>query len=875
MNKGRDYSYHQWSLSDLEKYFDIDLRLGMSKQRAERALQKYGENSLTNLKEQTIWSILGRQFANFFVILLFVAAIISYFAEGMAQSVVLVAIIIVNISLGFFQEYKAEKSLSRLKNSLAPMSRVIRDGLLQKIDSRSLVPGDVIALEAGDKVPADVRIIEEQSLRIDESSLTGESVPISKTVKTLGIDTNLGDRRNIAFSSGVVVSGHGKGVVVATGNQTEFGKIAKLVSFSEDETPLEKQVTYLGKILTYIAFALCSVLFFIGYFRDLEVLELLTFTIALLIAVVPESLPTAITLSLAIGMNRMAEKRAIVRRMAVVETLGTTNLIATDKTGTLTNNKLSISQVLVYQNGLILPASISEKSSTLMRVLSYGITCSNFDLNAKELTADPLELAIVNLADELDNLKAYKGESWRKNWEMPFDSDNKYMAVSATSNNANILIVKGAPEVVLRFCKQSSTDKKLITKESNLLSKQGYKVIAIATKDSKKSMNSAISELNFCALLAIADEPSLGIKETLDITMKAGIKTVILTGDHPETARFIAEKVGIKISDDEIATSDLLAKMSKSELKKVIERVKIFARVTPEDKINLVKLFKSAGYSVAMTGDGVNDAPALKEAHVGIAMGIRGTDVAKESADIILSDDQYSTIVSAIEYGRSIYDNIKNVVIQLISGNFNEIFLVFVAFIFGLPLPLITIQILWINLIIESFAALSLSFEKPGRQVLSESPRPVGSDSLRGSIGYAISLALSSCIFGLAIYLWGLTYSVSLARTLVFCFIVLSEAAFSLSIRSNKRIWESPKNFLDNKYLLLSFMIIVILQSCLFISPFSQIFGIVALDTSKIAVLVLATVAIFLTAEIIRYYHDKETGGKAMGLGCRKRRLKV
>lgn len=857
MEKGREYSFYQWSLLDLEKHFDVDLKVGITKKRADSILEKNGLNSLTNLKEQTVWSIFIRQFANFFVGLLFIAAIISYFADGLAQAVVLMVIIAVNIFLGFFQEFKAEKSLATLKSSLSPMSRVMRDGKLIRIESAKLVLGDVVALESGDKVPADLRIVEEESLRIDESSLTGESVPVSKTTKTLDIDTSLADRRNMAYCSSVVVTGHGKGIVVATGNNTEFGKIAKLVSLSEGDTPLEKQVSYLGKNLTYIAFALSAIIFLLGYFRHFEILELLTFTIALLLAVVPESLPTAITLSLAIGVSRMASKKAIVRRLAVVETLGTTNIIATDKTGTLTDNKLCVDQILVYRNGLLVPISIKDKSKAVLEILSLGIACSNFDLNAKELTSDPLESAIVAVADELDDLKSYKAESCKKNWEIPFDSDKKYMAVSANLDGKNTLIVKGAAEKVLKFCKLSTNERRMIEKEAAILLKDGYKVIALATKSSKESMNNAMSELKFRAFFAIIDQPSLGIKEALLKTKNAGIRTVILTGDHPETARFIANKVGLEITDEEIITSDALSKLSKSDLKKAIKRVKIFARVTPEDKINLIRMLKEAGYSVAMTGDGVNDAPALKEAQVGIAMGIRGTDVAKESADIILSDDKYETIVSAIEYGRSIYDNIKNVITQLISGNFNEIFLVFIAFVFGLPVPFIAIQILWINLIIESFAALSLSFEKPGSQVLHESPRPIGADSLKSSIKYSVSLALASCVLSLGIYLWGLTYSVSMARTLVFCFIVFSELLFSLSIRSNKRIWESPKNFLDNKYLLFSVIIAFVLQLSLFLNPFSKIFGLVHLDWVMIAVLTFSSILMFISAEMIRYYHDK------------------
>ena len=857
MEKVRGYLFYQWPISDVKRHFDVDENNGLDTKKAQNLLEKNGPNSLTDIKKATIFTIFVRQLTNFFVLLLFVAAIISYFVDGLTQTIVLLVIIVFNILLGFFQEYKAEKTLAKLRNSLSLQSRVLRNGLLQKISSDCLVVGDVVIIEAGDKIPADLRIIEEEGLRIDESLLTGESVPVSKTYNVISIDSTLADRRNMAYSSTQVISGHGKGIVVATGTETEFGKIAAMVNTKEDSTPLEKQVLYLGRILTYLAFLMGLVIFLFGYFRGYNIFELLTFSIALLLAVVPESLPTAITLTLAIGMIRMAQKKAIVRRMAVVETLGTTNIITTDKTGTLTNNKLSVEEVYLYQKKHLAPYQI-KKNEQVLDFLSYGILCSNVDVNAKEAASDPLEVAITNAAIEIDNLNSFKKLKVKRVWESPFDSNNKFMAVAVEIDKGKILVAKGATEKIIHFSNLSIKEKKELSDQAEALMQKGYKLIALAVKKISKNSSEILTSMDFLGFFAIIDEPSRGIAEVINKVNRAGIRTIIITGDHPETARFVAEKIGLSVSDDEVITNTVLENKTKSEIKKLLEKVKIIARVTPEDKINVVRLLQNDGYSVAMTGDGVNDAPALKEAQVGVAMGIRGTDVAKESADIILSDDKYATIINAIEYGRAIYDNIKNVVVQLISGNFNEIMLVFVAFVFNLPVPFITIQILWINLIIESFAALSFSFEEPSRHVLSEKPRSFSENSFAEPIRYSIYLAFASFFFGLIIYLWGLHFSVSLARTMTFTFIVASELAFSFSIRSKKRIWQSPKSFFENKYLVGSIVAALILQASLFISPFSNIFSLVKLDTIKVVVLVLATISIFMTAEVIRFIHDKK-----------------
>ena len=862
----REYSFYQWSVKDVEKHLETDIINGLTTSKATFRLQKDGLNAIENSSQVSLLVILLRQFSNLFVIILLVAATISYFIDGLNQAIILLVIVGINIGLGFFQEYKAEKSLEALKKSFSSSSKVIRDGKTILINSEEIVVGDIIALEPGDKIPADLRLIEEESLQINESSLTGESMPVSKSNIICPIDTPLADRKNMLFGSTTVLNGHGKGIVVKTGSGTEFGNIADMVSKADDTTPLEKQVAYIARVFSLIGLALAIIIFVLGYSRGYEIWKLLTFTIALLIAVVPESLPTVITLSLAVGVTRMSRKKAIVRRLAVIEALGCVDTIATDKTGTLTNNKLELEIISTMENGEMTETNFPKRNidKNILTVLYQGLACSNIDLNQEQgYTGDPLEVAIAERVKTLQKIKDFKEKKYERVMEVPFDSDRKYMSVLVSLGGEKSLIAKGSPEKIIKFCSfKSGVEKENIIKEADRLSRLGYKVIALAEKNTNKLPGSILSGMRFSGLLAMIDEPAEGVKEAILKTISAGIRPIIITGDHPETAKFIANKIGLKVADDEIISENEFEHLSRGELIRALGKVKVFARATPSDKIKIVRMLQEMGYSVAVTGDGVNDAPALKEASVGIAMGIRGTDVARESSDIIISNDRYGTIVSAIEYGRTIYDNIKNIVTHLISGNFNEVLLVIVAFALGLPMPFVTLQILWINLIIESFVGLSLSFEKPDSNVLRSAPRSSKAGSLVSSVYYASYLALSTIVVSLSIFLWGLNSSVSKARTLVFFYIVFVQLVFALSIRSKKRIWESPTSFLENKYLLISIVAVILLQLSLLFAPIANIFSLSAPDFREWIVLIIAVIIAFFFAEIIRFRHDKHHSKK-------------
>jgi Ca2+-transporting ATPase len=842
----------------------VDPETGLSQAKASLRLQQDGPNSLVETSTGGIWRILLNQFKNLFILLILGAATISYFVDGVAQSLILLAIVLLNVIFGFFQEYKAERTLQDLKSNFTSRARVLRGGKVIEIESALLVRGDIVLIEAGGKVPADLRIIEAQSLEVNESALTGESLPVSKNAKTLSKKKALPDQINMLFNGDIIVSGHSRGIVVATGAETEFGKIASLTLEEKEKTPLEKQIIYLAKKLTLLAVAACVVIFALGLFRQIEVLELLTFTIALLVAVVPESLPTAITLALAIGVSRMAKKKALVKKMSAVETLGSVSIIATDKTGTLTNNDLEVGEICLYDRGKFEQISTKKnidriRESEAGHFIVHGLACSNLNLEGNsDFLGDSVEVAIANLAKTHSHLDRYFAKNYERIFEIPFDSEKKYMGVIVNSAGKKSLIAKGTTEKIVEFCVLKQSEKEKILEEAHKLSAFGYKVIALADKHLSSLKSSALAGMTFKGFFALADEPSEGVKEAIALAIKAGIRPVILTGDHPETARFIAEKVGISIEDDEIIIGEMLEKKSDRELLEIIKKVKIFARIAPADKIRIVELFQRQGYCVAMTGDGINDAPALKKADVGIAMGQKGTDIAKDSADIVLLDDKYATILSAVEYGRTIYDNIKNIVVFLVSGNLVELFLVGVGFGFNLPLPITTIQILWINLITDSLPALALCFEKPEKEVLSQPPRSSKKNALKISMTYGLSLAVLSFTIGLGLYLYAIeNFSPIHARTVLFTYLVFMNLAFVVSIRSKKRIWQSPAAFFRNPYLWLSVLVVGLLQVVIFLPSLRHVFGIVALNSRDITILLTLVIISFLGAEIIRAVHDK------------------
>lgn len=843
----RQFAYHQWTVSDVVKHFETDIEVGLTEEKATFLLQKNGPNSLRKRKDISALKIFLRQFSNLFILLLFIAGVISYFTAGQVQALVLLFIIIINLTLGFWQEFKAEKSILDLERSYQANTNVIRAAASQNIENEKIVVGDIVELQPGNKVPADLRIITSESLTIDESTLTGESLPTEKKTTPSSIETILSDRKNMAYAGTLIVAGHGKGVVVAVADQTEFGKIAGLIETAEEKTHLEQEVIYLSKVLGAVALIMALIVFALGYYQHLSVWELSTFTIALLVGMVPESLPTAITLALSVGVSRMARKKAIVRRLAVVETLGSVNIIATDKTGTLTKNALHLSKVFLSEKSGLAEQTLNSPTGETIKFLVRGYLCSDPGSN------ESVDRAIATLLAETKNLDRLKSD-YKKIAEVPFSSEKKFMAVTVGYKSGKYVIAKGSAEKILDFCDVSAKTRQKILDAVVLISRSGHKVVALAEKRLGAGQSSALHSLTFQGFFAFSDEPSIGVKEAISKTISAGIRPIMITGDHPETAKSLAIEIGFDVSDTEIITGEMLEKMAKGELTEALKSVKIFARVTPLDKIDIVKALQESGYCVAMTGDGTNDAPALKEADVGISMGRRGTDVAKDASDIVLADDHYGTIVSAVEYGRAIQDNIRNVITLLISGNFNEVVLILAAAVFSLPVPLLALQLLWINMITENFSAITLAFEKPSRRVLLQKPRPVNADSLKSSIKYALYLTFISFILSLGLYLWGLNFSIAKARTLVFVFIVFLELGYAFSIRNRQPIWHNFKGFFENRYLLFSALLTIFVQLILFTAPLAKIFGIVSLTANESLTVVIFAILSFLFAEIIKEF---------------------
>lgn len=862
----KSYAYHQWSVADVKRHFKVDLKEGLKSTEIDRKLRIYGPNSLSQVRETTVFSVLLGQFTNFFIVLLIIAAIISAFTHGVFQATVLAVIILLNVIVGFFQEYKAEKALSALKRGFAYTSRVIRDGHIVNVNAEGIVPGDVVVFAEGDRIPADIRLCEEEGLRISEASLTGESMPVSKHLNVLPVDTALGDRKNMAFSGTSVVGGRGKGIAVATGTSSQLGTIAKLIGEEEQKSPLERSILYIGKLFSTGAIILCFIIFLVALNQGWYLLEITTFVIALLVGAVPESLPTATTLTMAVGVMNMVKHKAIVRRLEVIEALGRINIIATDKTGTITKNELTLEKVLVYKNGeLSIEEGMRKEAPLFLETL--GLIASNVSgEEANEMVGDPLEVAIANDLIKRSKASFNQVAKYQRLSEVPFSSDLRYNAVTIAWGRRKMIIAKGAAEKLAHFADLDEAKRKAILNQAKTLSAEGFRIIAVASKMVDHTSLSDLKHMKFEGLLCFVDAPEENIKEAFDRTEAAGIRPIIMTGDHPETAAYVASQIGWKIEkEEEIVTGEEFAKLSEKDLVYHLKNAKIFARVTPADKLKIVETLEKYGYVVAVTGDGVNDAPALKAATVGIAMGQRGTDVAREASDIVLSDDNYATIVNAVMYGRTIYDNVRNVLVFLLGTNFNETMMIVLSFVFALPTPMTAIQILWVNLITDSLPAIALAFEKPNSQVMRSKPRQSNKYAIRRSLEYALMLGLLSLLITFPLYLWGLGQSVAHARTLAFSAIVISQMPIILSIRSRKRIWQSFTSFFGNMYLNFAVVISVLLQVFVFLPQVQTYFGTTELEMKEIVALTVSILITFIGAEVLHYSMDEHEKKRESG----------
>ncbi|SEF74867.1 Ca2+-transporting ATPase [Caloramator fervidus] len=842
---------------------------GISDQEAKRRLEKYGYNEFKEKKSKTMFQRFLDQFKDFLVIILIVAAIISGFVGEIADSIIILLVVIINAILGVIQENKAEQSLKALKKMAQPLALVIREGVSKEVPVREIVPGDVVILEAGRYVPADLRLIETSNLKIEESSLTGESVPVEKNSDVLEEDNiPIGDRKNMAFMSSMVTYGRGKGVVVSTGMKTEIGKIADMLSSVEEEqTPLQKKLEEAGKWMGIAALIICGIMFFVGILRGNNILEMFMTSIALAVAAIPEGLPAVVTIVLAVGVQKMIKRNAIIRKLPAVETLGCATVICSDKTGTLTQNKMTVKQIYTI-NGL------SDKKALIIANLCNDTKIVEENGKLRTL-GDPTETALIDFAFKLGIDKRKLDEMYPRIDEIPFDSDRKLMSTFNKVDNLIEVNVKGAPDILLSRCKYildnenireiTSDDLEKIKRANEEMAKKALRVLAVAYKQVENiDKENAEKDLIFVGLIGMIDPPREEAKEAVEKCKTAGIKPVMITGDHKITAIAIAKELGILKSEEEAITGAELEKMSDKELLDNVKKYSVYARVSPEHKVRIVEAWKKQGQIVAMTGDGVNDAPALKIANIGAAMGITGTDVAKEAADMVLTDDNFATIVAAVEEGRTIYSNIKKSISYLLSCNVGEIFTLFVATLLGWAEPLLPIHILWVNLVTDSLPALALGVEPAEKEVMKQPPRDPNEGIF--SKGAGIRIILQGMLIGaltLFAYWYGVRYGKErglsfdeyelIGRTMAFFTLSLSQLVHAFNNRLELKSVIANGMF-KNKYLNLAVLISFLIQLIVLSTPFLRnIFKVTLLNRELISVVVLCSIAPLVFVEIVKF----------------------
>lgn len=817
--------FYKKSVEDVTKKLNTSLN-GIAKEEVQERLEKYGYNELQEKEKTPTWKLFVHSFKDPLVIILLIAALVQVFLGEVVESSIIFAVLILNSILGVVQTKKAEGSLSSLKKMSVPNAKVIRDNIKVTVPSRELVQGDIVILEAGDYVPADGRIIEAQTLKVVEGMLTGESEPVLKHQETILDECALGDQKNMVFSGSMVVYGRATYVVTGCGMNTEVGKIADLLDNAENkETPLQKKLDDFGKKLGVGIVALSAIIFAVQVFRGDNVVDSFMFAIAIAVAAIPEALSSIVTIVLAVGTNTMAKKQAIIRKLPAVETLGSTSVICTDKTGTLTQNKMTVVDTYMYgvkevnldnnsggcEAALTKYGSVQEEYLTLASVL-----CNDSDITNEGVEiGDPTEVALINYADK--NSLNYKEirEKHNRTSELPFDSDRKLMSTVNKINDKSIMLTKGAPDIVFNRCKYALEDGELVSINEEIIneykkineefSNKALRVLAFATKNIE-SENSDINiedekDLTLVGIMAMIDPPRGEVYEAVRDAKKSGIKTVMITGDHKTTAKAIAKDIGIMVDGDLALTGQELDELSDTQLDENLEKISVYARVSPENKIRIVKAWQSKGKVCAMTGDGVNDAPALKQADIGIGMG-SGTEVAKDASSMVLLDDNFATIVKAVEVGRTVYDNIKKSITYLFAGNLGGIIAILFAVFADWANPFTTIQLLFINLVTDSLPAIALGLEKPEKTVMNNPPRNPNEGILAG--GTLRAVAIRGTIIGvvtiIAQYI-GTQYSPELGTAMAFATLTLSRIIQTFASRSNtETIFKL--GFASNKYVL-------------------------------------------------------------------------
>ncbi|WP_106768192.1 calcium-translocating P-type ATPase, SERCA-type [Paenibacillus faecalis] len=897
--------WHQMNIAELQQAMRVNPQQGLTEEEAGERRKTSGLNELSEGKKISPFTLLLNQFKDFMVLVLLGATLVSGLLGEYLDAVTIIAIILINGLLGFVQEFRAERSLRALKQLSAPTSKVLRDGKVIHIAAKLLVPGDIILAESGDRIPADVRWVETSSCSVEESALTGESMPVNKHAEPISEhDVPLGDLKNIGYMGTMITRGTAKGIVIRTGMDTEMGKIADLIQNTESqETPLQHRLEQLGKILIGVALALTILVVVAGILHGQPATAMFLAGVSLAVAAIPEGLPAIVTIALALGVQRMIKRKAIVRKLPSVETLGCASIICSDKTGTLTQNKMTVTRVWIggrtlevtgqgYDpSGQILkdgkPVELRTDQS-LRRLLQIGGLCNNAEVYETttdesrskrkgkeasqtlswELKGDPTEGALLTLSAKMGLSQSTLSASYQRDKEFPFDSERKLMSVIVSHQGGRLLCTKGAPDVLLHACSYilwdgnvvplTGTLREKVLAANEAMASSALRVLGMAYRELRphekpETEREAESQLIFTGLAGMIDPPRTEVREAIATCRRAGIKTVMITGDHRTTAEAIANQLGIMPHNGLSMTGQELSRLDDKELDAKVEQTYVYARVSPEHKLRIVKSLQRRGHVVAMTGDGVNDAPAIKASDIGIAMGITGTDVTKEASSLVLSDDNFSTIVAAIEEGRSIYENIRKFIRYLLASNVGEILTMFFAMMMGLPLPLAPIQILWVNLVTDGLPAMALGVDQPEKDLMEHKPRGAKENIFARRLGWKIiSRGVLIGLCTLAAFWITLRAApdqagqLAKAQTVAFATLVMAQLIHVFDCRSSRSIFH--RNPLQNKYLVLAVLSSVLLMlGVIYIEAMQPIFKTVPLGLREWAItLVAAGIPTFL-----------------------------
>lgn len=800
----------QWKLSQEELLQELNSSMnGLTAEEAKKRLEQYGYNKLQEGKRKGVLQVFAEQFADLLVVILIIAAIISALTGGLEGTIVILAVLILNAILGTVQHFKAQKSLDSLKAMAAPNARVIRDGQKMEVPAAELVPGDILLLEAGDVTAADGRVLQNFSLQVSESALTGESENVNKIDTPIDQDElPLGDRLNMVYSSSLVSYGRAVVLVTGTGMQTEIGKIADLMEFAQEKaTPLQRSLDDFSKKLSIIIMVICAIVFGLGVWRNMGLAESLMFAVALAVAAIPEALSSIVTIGLAIGTQKMAKENAIIKNLRAVEGLGCVSVICSDKTGTLTQNRMTVKKA--YANGKVWePEEAKGNDKAVNGLVAESVLCNDGAINGETAVGDPTETALLSFCRTIGGDENKVREEFPRLQEIPFDSDRKLMSTLHFRNNRYEMLIKGAPDVLLARCTSVEqngevlplTDeiRSAIVDQNRDFSSQGLRVLAFAKKVLSENRPLTLedeTDLIFTGLIAMMDPPRVESAPAVADCRRAGIRPVMITGDHKITASAIAKEIGILQDGDRAVEGSELEKMTDEELRNEVEHISVYARVSPEHKIRIVRAWQDRGHVAAMTGDGVNDAPALKQADIGIAMGITGTEVSKDAASMILTDDNFATIVKAVANGRNVYTNIKNSIKFLLSGNLAGILVVMITSLFGLPLPFTAVQLLFINLLTDSLPALAVNMEKPTGDLLNQKPRSPKEGILTKDFLQTLGIqgALIAVATMAAFYL-GMQINNGMACTMAFATLCMARLFHGFNCRGSRSIFRLPSN---------------------------------------------------------------------------------